>query len=128
MSRIGKMPIKIEKGVEINIFPDNKVVVKGPLGVLERTFDRRIKNIQENDRIRVIRKGDSKEETMNLPEGVEVLATALEDIISVFRSSFHPLFLPFIPFIPPFTEKTLLVIIGFIILQSKKENWRCYGR
>ncbi len=62
MSRVGKMPIKIEKGIEVNILPDNKVVVKGPLGVMERTFDRKIKIVREDDNIKVVRKGDSKEE------------------------------------------------------------------
>lgn len=62
MSRIGKMPIKIEKGIEVNISQDNRVVVKGPLGVMERTFDRRIEIVRENDIVKVIRKGESKEE------------------------------------------------------------------
>jgi len=42
MSRIGKLPIEIPKGVNINI-QDNVVQVKGPKGELSREIDRRIK-------------------------------------------------------------------------------------
>ena len=38
MSRIGKMPITIPAGVEIQIADGNVVTVKGPKGTLERTF------------------------------------------------------------------------------------------
>ena len=61
MSRIGRMPIPIEKGVEVNISPDNKVVVKGPLGQLERIFDKRMKIKVEDGFIKVERVGESKE-------------------------------------------------------------------
>lgn len=37
MSRIGKLPIEIPKGVEI-ILADNHISVKGPKGVLQRTL------------------------------------------------------------------------------------------
>jgi len=62
MSRVGKMPIEIEKGVEVNMFPDNKVVVKGPLGSLERVFDKRMKITISDFKIKIERKGDNKEE------------------------------------------------------------------
>jgi large subunit ribosomal protein L6 len=37
MSRIGKMPIAMPKGVEVKI-DEGRVVVKGPKGTLERQF------------------------------------------------------------------------------------------
>jgi large subunit ribosomal protein L6 len=37
MSRIGKMPIAMPKGVAVKI-EGNRVVVKGPKGSLERSF------------------------------------------------------------------------------------------
>ena len=38
MSRIGKMPITVPAGVEINIAESNVVTVKGPKGTLTRAF------------------------------------------------------------------------------------------
>ncbi len=42
MSRIGRTPIAIPAGVEINVDENNHVTVKGPKGVLERTCPARI--------------------------------------------------------------------------------------
>jgi large subunit ribosomal protein L6 len=39
MSRIGKLPISLPKGVEINVTDKNIVTVKGPKGELKRTLD-----------------------------------------------------------------------------------------
>ncbi len=38
MSRVGKLPIKVPKGVSVNI-NGNEVTVKGPKGELQRSFD-----------------------------------------------------------------------------------------
>ena len=39
MSRIGKAPITIPKGVEFNVDKSNVITVKGPNGTLTRKFD-----------------------------------------------------------------------------------------
>ena len=39
MSRIGKLPISLPKGVEINVNDNNVVTVKGPLGTLIQNVD-----------------------------------------------------------------------------------------
>jgi large subunit ribosomal protein L6 len=39
MSRIGKQPIELPKGVTINVAPNNVVTVKGPKGELTRKVD-----------------------------------------------------------------------------------------
>lgn len=39
MSRIGKLPIELPKGVEVTISDKNVVTVKGPKGELKRTLD-----------------------------------------------------------------------------------------
>ncbi|GAB4134178.1 MAG: 50S ribosomal protein L6 [Bacteroidia bacterium] len=39
MSRIGKLPINLPKGVEVKVSPNNVVTVKGPKGELTRTID-----------------------------------------------------------------------------------------
>ena len=43
MSRIGKLPITVPKGVEIKISDKNVITVKGKLGELNRTLDSAIK-------------------------------------------------------------------------------------
>ncbi len=49
MSRIGKKPVEIPKGVTINVSGDNIVTVKGPKGELKQSVDRDIKiDIKEN--------------------------------------------------------------------------------
>ena len=61
MSRIGKMPIELPKGVEVKIGNDNFVTVKGPKGTLEQSFDNQIK-IELNDNvITLTRPNDIKE-------------------------------------------------------------------
>lgn len=58
MSRIGKKPIDIPKGVEVDIKPDNTVTVKGPKGTLTRTFPNNVSIKVENNQILVERKSD----------------------------------------------------------------------
>jgi large subunit ribosomal protein L6 len=39
MSRIGKLPISLPKGVDVNVSDKNVITVKGPKGELKRTID-----------------------------------------------------------------------------------------
>ncbi len=57
MSRIGKLPITLPKGVEIKI-DGNKVHVKGPKGELEDTFSPHIDITMDNGTITVTRPND----------------------------------------------------------------------
>lgn len=57
MSRIGKLPITLPKGVEVTM-DGNKVSVKGPNGVLEETFSPEITIKLENGTITVERPND----------------------------------------------------------------------
>jgi large subunit ribosomal protein L6 len=59
MSRIGKRPISIPPGVEVNIM-DNMIRVKGPLGVIERPIPFGISVRKETDTIVVERPNDDK--------------------------------------------------------------------
>jgi large subunit ribosomal protein L6 len=43
MSRIGKLPVNLSKGVTVNISDDNMVSVKGPLGELTQAVDKDLK-------------------------------------------------------------------------------------
>lgn len=49
MSRIGKAPVNLPKGVSVTIAPDNTVSVKGPLGTLSQKVDADITVKQEGD-------------------------------------------------------------------------------
>ena len=59
MSRIGKLPIAIPTGVQVEL-NGNHVKVKGPKGELERTFSNVIGIAQEADHIIVSRSSEEK--------------------------------------------------------------------
>jgi large subunit ribosomal protein L6 len=61
MSRIGKKPIPVPKGVEINIGEGNFVSVKGPKGSLEQKLPADIIISQESGTLTVSRPSDEKE-------------------------------------------------------------------
>ena len=58
MSRIGKKPVLIPKGITVNVSNDNIVTVKGPKGELKQTIDRDIKVEVKNDHIELSRPTD----------------------------------------------------------------------
>lgn len=60
MSRIGKSPISIPKGVQINISDKNLVTVKGPKGTLMQSVDPTITVKEEDGSINVSRPSDAK--------------------------------------------------------------------
>lgn len=61
MSRIGKMPIKIENGVKVEVNGDNIVTVTGPLGTLSQEVDKNIKVTVENNEVILTRNSDESE-------------------------------------------------------------------
>lgn len=60
MSRIGKNPIPVTSGVNVNITPDNEVVVKGAKGTLSVPMKPEIQATFADGQITVTRKDDSK--------------------------------------------------------------------
>jgi large subunit ribosomal protein L6 len=60
MSRIGKLPVSLPKGVIVNISDDNVISVKGPLGELRQNIDKDLKIEVENDQIIIKRPSESK--------------------------------------------------------------------
>ena len=60
MSRIGKAPITVPKGVEVTISNKNLVTVKGPKGTLEQAVDPDISLKQEGTEITLARPSDAK--------------------------------------------------------------------
>ncbi|HKZ91524.1 MAG TPA: 50S ribosomal protein L6 [Candidatus Limnocylindrales bacterium] len=59
MSRVGRLPIAIPAGVDVDV-TDNHVVVTGPKGTLERDITPQLSVVSEGDRVRVERPGDDK--------------------------------------------------------------------
>ena len=62
MSRIGKKPVSIPKGVDVKVENDNTVIVKGPKGMLSYKFHPNMKIKVEENQIIVERPND---ETFN---------------------------------------------------------------
>lgn len=60
MSRIGKRPIEVPKGVTVNVADGNLVTVKGPKGSLTQQLPRDIVIQQENGTVNVTRPTDEK--------------------------------------------------------------------
>ena len=61
MSRIGKMPIHLPKGVDVAISDDNVLTVKGPLGTLTQNVNPVIKMKLEDNTLYFERPDDTKE-------------------------------------------------------------------
>jgi large subunit ribosomal protein L6 len=55
MSRIGKLPVNLPKGVTVTVGADNVVKVKGPLGELSQAVDKDITVAVEGEQIKVAR-------------------------------------------------------------------------
>ena len=65
MSRVGKKPITIPQGVEVNI-DDNNVTVKGKLGLISQSVDKNIKiNINEGQIFLIPASDDKKVASMH---------------------------------------------------------------
>ena len=60
MSRIGKKPISIPKGVEINVADNNVITVKGPKGTLSQKVDADLKVTMEDGILTLERPADTK--------------------------------------------------------------------
>lgn len=60
MSRVGRLPITIPQGVQINISDLNLITVKGPLGELSEQIDKDIKIEIDGDTMNVTRPSDNK--------------------------------------------------------------------
>src|ERR1700722_12440097 len=59
MSRIGKRPIEIPKGVDITISGDS-VTVKGPKGTLSRLVNPQVKLVKEESQLNVSRVNEDR--------------------------------------------------------------------
>jgi large subunit ribosomal protein L6 len=93
MSRIGKLPISVPKGVTVTVDSSNMVTVKGPQGELKQKVDPDIKVAIENDIIHVARPTDQKRHRAmhglyrallaNMIKGVSVGFTIQQELVGV---------------------------------------------
>ncbi|MBR1516763.1 MAG: 50S ribosomal protein L6 [Bacteroidales bacterium] len=93
MSRIGKMPIHLPKGVEVSVSDDNVLSVKGPKGQLTQQINPLIKVITEDGIVRMERPSDSKEHkalhglyralAANMVKGVSEGFKTVQEVIGV---------------------------------------------
>jgi len=60
MSRIGKLPVNLPKGVTVTVSATNEVSVKGPLGELKQYVDKDLKVEVEGNELIISRPSDSK--------------------------------------------------------------------
>ncbi|OFY68361.1 MAG: 50S ribosomal protein L6 [Bacteroidetes bacterium RBG_19FT_COMBO_42_7] len=60
MSRIGKLPVDLPKGVTVNISDANEVIVKGPLGELKQSISKDLKIEVVDNTIVLNRPSESK--------------------------------------------------------------------
>jgi len=71
MSRVGRMPVEIPEGVTVEVKPGNHVIVKGPKGQLEYTFNPKLTIKVEGNKAYV----QVYEDTTGLKVGEEAIAT-----------------------------------------------------
>jgi large subunit ribosomal protein L6 len=58
MSRIGKKPVELPKGVTVTVSAENVITVKGPKGELKQTMDRDIKAEIKDGHVDIVRPTD----------------------------------------------------------------------
>ena len=93
MSRIGKMPIHLPKGVEVSVSDDNVLSVKGPKGQMSQQVNPLIQVHVEDGVVRFERPSDSKEHkalhglyralAANMVKGVSEGFKTVQEVIGV---------------------------------------------
>ena len=83
MSRIGRLPVAVPSGVQINV-QGSDVHVKGPKGELKRTFSPLIEIALENGQVVVKRKSDNAEERALHGTTRAVIANMIHGVSSGF--------------------------------------------
>lgn len=83
MSRIGKKPVKIEKGVEVKI-ENNEIIVKGPKGELKKPLIKLINVKIENNEIILTPKNNEKQTIAFWGLQRSLIQNMIEGVISGF--------------------------------------------
>jgi len=87
MSRIGKRPISVPKGVEIKVSEENYVTVKGPKGVLEQQLPAAMAFEREADVLTVVRPSDNREHRSLHGLTRSLLANMVEGVVNGYKKS-----------------------------------------
>ncbi len=93
MSRIGKLPITIPDGVQIDLSQDNLIIVKGKLGELHQKIDPGITIKVDSGKVLLARETESKEHKSkhglyralisNMIKGVSEGFTVIQELVGV---------------------------------------------
>jgi large subunit ribosomal protein L6 len=109
LSRIGRKPISLPKGVEINI-DGNTVTVKGPKGQLVREVSARITVVKEEDQLMVLRPDDSRQFRALHGLNRALLANMVEGVTNGFQRKLE---LVGVGYRAQMQGKKLVINIGF---------------
>lgn len=85
MSRIGRLPVAVPSGVQINI-QGSDVHVKGPKGEMKRTFSSDVEIALENGQVVVTRKSDNPRERALHGTTRAVIANMVRGVSSGFQT------------------------------------------
>ncbi len=109
MSRIGKMPISLPKGVEISV-DENLVTVKGPKGSLTQRIPEGISLVQEEEQLLVQRPSDNKNDRAFHGLSRALVANMVEGVTNGFERRLE---LVGVGYRAQMQGKKLVISIGF---------------
>jgi large subunit ribosomal protein L6 len=87
MSRIGKLPVAVPKGVQVTVGADNTVQVKGPKGTLSQKIHKDITVTLVGDVITVTRPSDEKEHRSLHGLSRSLIANMVEGVSTGFQKN-----------------------------------------
>ena len=87
MSRIGKLPVTIPKGVQVTLGENNLVTVKGPKGTLNQKIHKDITVRLEDDQVVVTRPSDQKEHRALHGLSRSLIANMVEGVSNGFQKN-----------------------------------------
>jgi large subunit ribosomal protein L6 len=109
VSRIGKMPISLPKGVEISV-DENLVTVKGPKGSLTQRIPEGISLVQEEEQLLVQRPSDNKNDRAFHGLSRALVANMVEGVTNGFERRLE---LVGVGYRAQMQGKKLVISIGF---------------
>ena len=109
MSRVGRMPVAVPGGVQINI-EGSLVKVKGPKGELQRTFSPLIGIALENGQVTITRKSDNPAERALHGTTRAVLANMIHGVSSGFTTVLE---VDGVGYRPELSGKNLMLYVGY---------------